>query len=644
MMSTLWRMLGRHSLCGVALLAGASLVQAQGQLPMIPTVPGIAPGAPTNPIQQVQEPAIKSQSSLGVPVAPAAAPAVPPAASVNEDKARIERLEQQIQELSNTLKGLQSRPVSTSPEGANTAAPTSNLSVSDVQKLVNSYLAEKEEAQSAEAAAKAKVQADLGYKVGTSMAMTANWENGVVFRTANDDFWVRMGFRFQFDDSFFHQSASLKNAAPVGIGQDQDGNYFRRVRPNWAGGFWEVGEFNVEIKLETITNGIAGMDDVWVGVKDIPLLGTARVGHFHLPHGLEADMYSSSKPMTFFEVSSANNAFYSGERTGSGLWLTNAFLDRHMTYAAAAYRPDNASNGDQFADGDYAFIGRLTFLPIYSDDGRCFLHLGGSATYRHALNGVVDFGSTAGMLDNAGGDNGYGAGVTPTVVGTSTATGVATKTPTVVTGGVLTSKLTATLAGLATAPGNASKIIDSGNMVANASSIFAPELFFNYGPFSLQSEYLFAYADGATGVAANGLNGAGAKVFGRQNLGFTGGYVQATYFLTGESRQYDTRLGRLNAEYISRPNTPFWFVRGEDGRLNYGLGAWELAVRFSRLDLNDGPIQGGVMDQWEAGVNWHLNNNLRVQFMYLHTDRYALPATAESGWLNGFGIRTQFSF
>src|ERR1019366_2046746 len=163
------------------------------------------------------------------------------------------------------------------------------------------------------------------------------------------------------------------------------------------------------------------------------------------------------------------------------------------------------------------------------------------------------------------------------------------------------------------------------------------------GPFSLQAEYSWAVADGVTAVAANGLNGQGAKIFGHQNICFTGGYIQASYFLTGENRTYDKRLGRLGSEYIARANTPFWLVRGEDGRFNYGLGAWELAARYSRLDLNDPSVKGGILDQVEAGVNWHLNNNLRVQFLYLHSSRFDLPGNAGTV-MDSLGIRAQFTF
>ncbi|MBI3823145.1 MAG: hypothetical protein HY289_10765, partial [Planctomycetes bacterium] len=125
---------------------------------------------------------------------------------------------------------------------------------------------------------------------------------------------------------------------------------------------------------------------------------------------------------------------------------------------------------------------------------------------------------------------------------------------------------------------------------------------------------------------------------------FSAGYVQVSYFLTGESRTYDKRMGRLGSEYIAKANTPFWLVRDDNGAFNWGLGAWEVAARYSTINLNNGPIRGGIMDNLEMGVNWHLNNNLRVQFMYIHTDRYSLAPNQNSGWLNGFGMRTQFTF
>lgn len=47
---------------------------------------------------------------------------------------------------------------------------------------------------------------------------------------------------------------------------------------------------------------------------------------------------------------------------------------------------------------------------------------------------------------------------------------------------------------------------------------------------------------------------------------------------------------------------------------NGGLGAWELILRYSNLDLNDGSIMGGEMDVVTAGLNWYLSPTVRAIF------------------------------
>ncbi len=131
------------------------------------------------------------------------------------------------------------------------------------------------------------------------------------------------------------------------------------------------------------------------------------------------------------------------------------------------------------------------------------------------------------------------------------------------------------------------------------------------------------------------------------NRSFNGGYVELSYFLTGENRYYDRRYGRLGSYYIDRPNTPFWLTRGEDGRLTMGRGAWEVAARYSYLNLNDGPVQGGVLNGVEAGVNWYLNNNVKVQFEYMYNEREDKSSAVNGntpGSIQAIGTRVQWQF
>lgn len=102
---------------------------------------------------------------------------------------------------------------------------------------------------------------------------------------------------------------------------------------------------------------------------------------------------------------------------------------------------------------------------------------------------------------------------------------------------------------------------------------------------------------------------------GAEDRTFTGGYVYASYFLTGEHRTYDAKEAKFD-----RINTV---------KKNYGpggMGAWEIGLRYSTLDLNDGDIEGGQLDDWTLGLNWYLNPNTRVMFDIIRADREDLPS------------------
>jgi len=129
-----------------------------------------------------------------------------------------------------------------------------------------------------------------------------------------------------------------------------------------------------------------------------------------------------------------------------------------------------------------------------------------------------------------------------------------------------------------------------------------------YGPFSIQGEYAKAWVD---------------QIPGRVGLNFYGAYVMASFFITGESRVYDSRTGvftRLS------PKRPF----GKNG----GAGAFEIAARWSKLDLDShvnelgaGGVRGGVLTDYTLAVNWYLNPYLRVMVNYIHADAEKRSAT-----------------
>lgn len=48
-----------------------------------------------------------------------------------------------------------------------------------------------------------------------------------------------------------------------------------------------------------------------------------------------------------------------------------------------------------------------------------------------------------------------------------------------------------------------------------------------------------------------------------------------------------------------------------------GLGAWQVAARFSNLDLNDGDINGGEAQSFTLGVNWYATAKIRFTLNYV---------------------------
>jgi phosphate-selective porin OprO/OprP len=100
---------------------------------------------------------------------------------------------------------------------------------------------------------------------------------------------------------------------------------------------------------------------------------------------------------------------------------------------------------------------------------------------------------------------------------------------------------------------------------------------------------------------------------------FDGWYVEGSWILTGETRPYDASRAAFRSP---KPSEPLGF--GDTP----GLGAWELASRFSSTDLNHradlspalGGIRGGAQKIWSIALNWYPNNSVRLAVDYEHVD------------------------
>ncbi|MFS0736675.1 porin [Sphingomonas sp. 1P06PA] len=151
--------------------------------------------------------------------------------------------------------------------------------------------------------------------------------------------------------------------------------------------------------------------------------------------------------------------------------------------------------------------------------------------------------------------------------------------------------------------------VDNGRIVsatvpdARLADYYAVEAVGVLGPASLQGEY------GRLRIQRGG---------GLPAVEFAGFYLFGSLFLTGE-----TRVVKGGVMERVRPRNDF--SAGES------LGAFELALRYDRLDLTDrgfSPLPR-VATSWTGAVNWYLNPNLRLAVNYIRAKGTNSPLVAD---------------
>ncbi|WP_454761644.1 OprO/OprP family phosphate-selective porin [Caulobacter segnis] len=127
---------------------------------------------------------------------------------------------------------------------------------------------------------------------------------------------------------------------------------------------------------------------------------------------------------------------------------------------------------------------------------------------------------------------------------------------------------------------------------------------------------------------------------------FTGWYVEGGWVLTGEARKYNPNTFAFDAPAIANPFDP------KAGK----WGAWELAGRYSVLDLNHHEnatlagdrVRGGEQTIWTVGLNWFPNSVTKFSVDYLDVDidrkDPAGGLTALSQSYQAVNFRSQFAF
>ncbi len=437
-------------------------------------------------------------------------------------------------------------------------------------------------------------------------------DDGIHFATKDGNFTAGINGRMQVDSqsnvyqNIPNNGGYSSNGLPAEL---NDGATLRRARLGIEGTFFKNTDYKFEYDF-TRGNGLnaGGITDAFVR-QNFSKPFSIKFGAFKEPFSLEEA--TSNRYTTFIERNMAVNTFvdnlntykvgiganYSAERwlvasslQTEGVGGYNAYGNNSLTSSTGSAVNTNGGVNRNGGGGDTSWEvnTRVAGTPWFESKTK-FLHVGASGSYININNNYT----STGAYNNGGVifANGIGANVDRT------------------------------------------SILNTGNLTANNKNKklfqadhltrFGAETALVHGPFSVQAEYI------QTDVSGTGYN---------NSESLNGYYGYATYFLTGESRNYTTKTGSWGR---IKPNKNF--------DMKGGWGAWELAAGYDYMNLNSGAINGGRADTVKGGINWYPNSHTRVMANYVHaldisvnsaatstTSATALPSNSTTrAWNNG---------
>ena len=373
-------------------------------------------------------------------------------------------------------------------------------------------------------------------------------KDGFGIQSADGSFKVNVGGTLQVDGRGFSSVNGLAND-----GKNISGIEARSIRPAVYGTLYDIYDFRFapefgDSKTANATNG-SGIEDAYIDARFQPWF-QVKAGKFKPYVGLER--LQDETVIKFIERSYVSNNIVPNRDLGAA--IHGDILDNKVNYAVGIY------NG--VVDG-------------------------GDTNTSHDTNQGKDFEARVFTTPFKGSDNalaGLGFGIAAThedFRGSNSVTGLPT--------GYLT-------------PGQQSTFFayTTGSVFSNGSrDRVSPQAYYYYGPFGLIAEYAQVSQDVAN---------TGGKTATLDNDAWQ---VAVSYLLTGE----DASFGKV------KPNSPFSSNGG-------GWGAWDLVARYQENNIDSGAFSTGSTaaatrfadprinarsaKSWAAGVNWYLNQNVRL--------------------------------
>jgi phosphate-selective porin OprO and OprP len=288
------------------------------------------------------------------------------------------------------------------------------------------------------------------------------------------------------------------------------------------------------------------------------------------------EQLTSSRFITFMERAAFEDAFFLERQIGVGLLAGND----HWSFQTGYYGAEPGEQGDFFSDNT-AFSVRGTVAPINNDT--TVVHLG--ASYRHRDAGT--------LRDN-------GTGVSAAELFEYRAKGADLH---------LADRFVAT------------------PEIGESDDMFVLEGALVFKSLSFQGEYAQLQADVPPGFGTNATPT------------YNGYYVDASWFITGEMRNYEAKTGEFGRTKVLHP------VYGG----SHGWGAWQIAGRYDVINLGDKSevlnnagidcSKCGDQATWLIGLNWLLTDYTALKLQVSQSE--ISGGVNDGAKITGVGLRAQ---
>jgi phosphate-selective porin OprO and OprP len=483
------------------------------------------------------------------------------------------------------------------------------------------------------------------YRIAPPMPVFVSLQRGLTILSTDGDFSFHLGGRLMVDGGVnnfpapaFKGNTVLPAVAASGF-SNQVGIRYARLQV--LGSAWRIWDYKFQYDFAGSPNGlvIGGLRDAYLMLR-YPDPFSFQVGNFFEPFSLERTQSSNFRD--FIERALPSDLLAPNRHIGvaatvgglapgigipnwhlrAGLFSTSVEDGNPAATGAPAAGSSSLLNPVSGAHQYWDAAARFTYTPILTPDD--LLNIGGSVRYQKpndatAANDdrVLQPGSTLKTEANILGEN---------LLGTQ---------PLTCNASVATQQL--------------------GENCVKGVLNYGAELVAAHGPLSIQAEFLGMHFDRDASLIRL------LRAPGGTSVNFSGYYVYATWYLTGESRaeQFRTYPDRyLTPEEFYVPST-FGQIKILSPFSAGGPGAWEVGARLSEINLNSGGflflqpvglpsnIQGGRETDLTFGLNWYPDVGIRFMANWVNVLQLAAPWNRPN--LNGihpqiFELRAQMNW